>query len=282
MTGLVGYTGFIGQNLLKQYNFDYTYNSKNISDIYNMHFDLLFISGISANKVFANTNPEEDLYNIQSLIYHLSKCSADRVVLISTIDVHNDDFYGLNRLYAESEICKIFNNTSIIRLPGLYGSGLKKNLIFDIYNLCPKYLTKKYFDKLCETISDKSELVKVQNSFIELDGIYTCKDISILDILCKYNFTSLQFTNPNSTFQFFNVSSLKSVIDKMLAENNHNKLLEISSEPISARELCEYVGVDVNLLGVNSAEVYYNKIFGEIWKAKSEILDDIRDFIRSN
>ena len=65
---LVGYTGFVGSNLLKQHPFQHLYNSKNISDIAGKSFDLLVFSGAQAVKWWANQNPEEDRAKIQSAL----------------------------------------------------------------------------------------------------------------------------------------------------------------------------------------------------------------------
>ena len=131
MIGLVGYTGTVGSHISEQYFIDKCYNSKNIDSINKDVFDILFIAGIRAEKYLANRDSNADRFNIQNLINNLKSVSAKKVVLISTIDVHNNDYYGINRLWAESEISKLFD-TSIIRLPGLVGSHIKKNFIYDI------------------------------------------------------------------------------------------------------------------------------------------------------
>lgn len=146
-TALIGYTGFVGSNIFQQMKFDDLYNSKNIREIENKKYDLIISAGISAVKWLANQKPEEDLAKIKSLLNHLLKVETKYFVLISTVDVYpfpnnvNEDStieieklepYGKNRFYAEEFIKKNFPNYSIIRLPGLFGSGLKKNFIFDI------------------------------------------------------------------------------------------------------------------------------------------------------
>jgi nucleoside-diphosphate-sugar epimerase len=41
--------------------------------------------------------------------------------------------YGANRYYLET-VCSDMFDTTVIRLPGLFGAGLKKNVIFDLLN----------------------------------------------------------------------------------------------------------------------------------------------------
>ena len=58
---IIGYTGFVGGNIIAQSNFDYSFNTTNISDIEGRYFDLLVIAAPSAEKWKANQNPEKDL-----------------------------------------------------------------------------------------------------------------------------------------------------------------------------------------------------------------------------
>jgi hypothetical protein len=40
--------------------------------------------------------------------------------------------YGRNRLRLEQEFCKLFPNALVVRLPALFGPGLKKNVVYDL------------------------------------------------------------------------------------------------------------------------------------------------------
>ena len=57
-TAIVGYTGFVGSNLLQYYKFDNLYNSSNFHEATNKEFDTLFFCGVPAVKWYANKNPE--------------------------------------------------------------------------------------------------------------------------------------------------------------------------------------------------------------------------------
>ena len=131
---LIGYSGFVGNNLL-EYDFTHLYNSKNINKITGKRFSLIVCSAPSAEKWKINQDPEKDLENIKNLLETLKTVSCQRFVLISTIDVLTDKSsvsYGGNRLFFENEVQKIFDKSTIFRLPGLFGNGLKKNIIFDL------------------------------------------------------------------------------------------------------------------------------------------------------
>lgn len=143
---LIGYTGFVGGNLNSQISFSYTYNSKNISDIQGESFDIVYCAGAPGVKWKANQNPAEDLASIQSLIKHLETIQTKKFILISTIDVYKKPIdvdedtlineselqpYGKHRFLLEEFVREHFRNHTVVRLPGLFGSGLKKNVIFD-------------------------------------------------------------------------------------------------------------------------------------------------------
>ncbi|MDD5407047.1 MAG: FAD-dependent oxidoreductase [Sulfurovaceae bacterium] len=160
---LIGHTGFVGNFLLNKLSFDNLYNSKNINDIRGQEFDLIICCGISAKKWEANKNPEKDLENINLLLSCLEDVKCARFILISSIDVYpnidseyTEDYlltgdeqnhaYGKHRLFFEKYVKGKFKNHNIIRFPGLFGYGLKKNIIFDLLNnkLCALNLKSKY------------------------------------------------------------------------------------------------------------------------------------------
>jgi len=142
---LIGYTGFVGGNLLAQRAFDALYNSSNIDEIGGRSFDLIVCAGAPAEKWKANADPGRDLANIERLAAAVTRASARRFVLLSTVDVFGSPIavdeqspvstvglhaYGANRRQLEERIASTFD-TTIVRLPGLYGPGLKKNIIYD-------------------------------------------------------------------------------------------------------------------------------------------------------
>jgi nucleoside-diphosphate-sugar epimerase len=146
-TALIGRSGFVGGNLLAKRDYDATYRSTDIDSIRGRTFEHLVCAGIQAMKWWANLHPEEDLAGIERLLGPLADCRAERFTLVSTIDVYpaprgvDEDSaieaaghhaYGLHRLQAEERIRAIFPRVLVLRLPGLFGPGLKKNVIFDL------------------------------------------------------------------------------------------------------------------------------------------------------
>jgi nucleoside-diphosphate-sugar epimerase len=146
---LIGCSGFVGSSLLKQAPFEFLYRSTNIAEIECKTFDTVVCAGAPAQKWIANKEPEADREKIEGLITHLKKITCNSFVLISTVDVFKNPqgvdestivdevglhAYGLHRQTLEKFVKSHFPCHLIIRLPGLVGPGLRKNVIFDFLN----------------------------------------------------------------------------------------------------------------------------------------------------
>ena len=144
---LIGYTGFVGSNLDCQSKFTHRYNSSNFQEMAGEEYDEVVCAGVSAVKWLANKEPERDQEGIQALQDVLATVKAKRFILISTIDVYpvllgaDESFdchsqenhaYGAHRLAFEDFCREQFDICHIVRLPGLFGQGLKKNVIYDL------------------------------------------------------------------------------------------------------------------------------------------------------
>ena len=147
--GVVGAKGFIGSHLVKRSKACGLYGRENIRSIRNSKHDLLICAGAPAEKWKANLNPELDRANLDLLAQELSHSNAKKLVLVSTIDVLEPnssqsetaeidkkqlEAYGLNRRNFEEQVFSIFPDSLVMRLPGMFGPGLKKNIIFDLIN----------------------------------------------------------------------------------------------------------------------------------------------------
>lgn len=146
---LIGYSGFVGSTLLKQSTFDFLYRSTTIGQIRGGVFDTVVCAGAPAQKWIANQNPEQDSEAIDALIEHLKTVNCNVFILISTVDVFKAPIgvdensrveeyglhpYGLHRRRLEKFVEGHFPHCLIVRLPGLVGPGLKKNVIYDFLN----------------------------------------------------------------------------------------------------------------------------------------------------
>jgi nucleoside-diphosphate-sugar epimerase len=142
---LIGYTGFVGGNLLRQMRFDDTYNSSNIDQLAGRRYDEIYCAGAPGVRWLANKEPERDEASIARLQRALTTTTCDHCVLMSTVDVypqpcHADEDtpidpgtltpYGRHRHLLEAFVADRFTST-IVRLPALFGRGIKKNVVYD-------------------------------------------------------------------------------------------------------------------------------------------------------
>jgi len=142
---LIGHSGFVGGFLASRMPFTDTYRRSNIDEARGQAFDLVICAGMPAAKWLANKDPEADRQNTDRLISVLSSIHAKTFVLISTVDIYQngescseatfprpDHAYGENRFRLESFVKSNFTGHHIVRLPALFGEGLRKNALYDL------------------------------------------------------------------------------------------------------------------------------------------------------
>ena len=305
---LVGFTGFVGQNLYKQHRFDAAFNSKNITDAYGTSPDLCVYSGVRAEKFVADSYPDEDLAHINEAITNICKINPKRLVLISTVDVissvqpadvyedteyvaDNLTPYGRHRLFLENQVRDIHANSLVVRLPALFGQGLKKNFIFDLINFIPAMLRKSKFDEL----NSRQPLLanyyhEDANGFLRLKGDLTpgCKD-KLKDMFRELGFSALGFTDSRSMFSFYNLDHLWGHIKTLV--NEEARLAHLANEPITASEIYQslYGSEFINLAAdqpfdYSFFKTRYARLLGasndNYISGKETILSEIIDFIK--
>jgi hydroxypyruvate isomerase len=146
--GIVGWTGLVGQTLyyqlLRRGIQPACYNSKNLQEIRGAAFDTLYLCCMPAVKWWANKNPEADRAVLNTVLDALDTVTSNRIVLISTVDVlqpncgANEEStawathaYGHHRRLLEVWVSNK-GPSYILRLPALFGRGLKKNALYDL------------------------------------------------------------------------------------------------------------------------------------------------------
>lgn len=188
-TALIGFTGFVGHNLDLQRKYDLKFNSKNFRDMAGKSFSRLVCAGVSAVKWQANKDPETDLARLNALIDVLKTVQADKLVLISTIDVysvscgvdenfdcHNPDHhaYGRHRLLFEDFCKEHFSDVLIVRLPGLFGNGIKKNVIFDLLNdNCLEMIQKDSAFQYYDLANLSDDIERAEKAGLDLVNLFT-------------------------------------------------------------------------------------------------------------
>ncbi len=305
-SALVGYTGFVGGNLAAQHNFSALYNSTNINSAFGTKPDLLIYSGVPAAKFLANSNEKADYNVCMNAFDNIVNISPKKLVLISTVDVfespngatedtmpstENAQAYGKNRALLEKAVREKFENALIIRLPGLFGKGLKKNFIFDFLTLTPSMLKQEKYDELAK----ESELVKKSyekqaNGFFALTTAAKNEDREQLKCFFEKNsFNSLYFTHSRSYYQFYNLVNLfkdiKTAIDADILT------LNVATQPVCASEIYEKLtGGQKFENEMNTAPVFYDMhtkhsgafgTSGTYLYTKEQVLCDICNFVKS-
>ena len=304
MEFIVGYTGFVGSNIIANHTFDGMFNSKNVKEAYGKQPDLLVYSGVPAEMFLANQNPEADKARMDEAIENIKQIQPKKIVLISTIAVyHNpnetdEDYeideselsaYGANRLYLEKWVEEHFEEYLIVRLPGLYGKNLKKNFIYDYINYIPAMLNEAKYKEL----SEKEELIKVhyvkqENGFYKCDVPVEAKEErkTLKEAFKRTGFSALNFTDSRGVFQYYNLNQLWNDIELAL-EHNICKL-NLAVEPVTIAEVYQELTGEffVNELPKEVPYFNYKTKYAALWggadgyiKTKREVLEDLKSYI---
>lgn len=266
MDALIGRTGFVGGTLLRQRTFAAAYNRANIHEACEHSFETVICAAAPGSMFEANRFPEADTAAVEALIEHLDTLRTEHFVLISTIavladfasgaDEATDDFqddlaYGRNRRRLEVFCTQRFAHCTILRLPALFGPGLRKNFLFDVANPIPSMLTRERLNETCARLPSD-----LRDAFLKLYKPDPRLDLMVVDrtavyrvpatirtrietILIDAGRSSLGFTNPNSEFQYYDMDGLSSDIAR--AQAAKCDLLHLAPEPVRAGTLFKYI-----------------------------------------
>ena len=180
---------------------------------------------------------------------NLRKIAPKSLVLISSIAVFADSrgrceddapdtdglpAYGRNRLQLEQWVREDFNDALIVRLPALYGAGLKKNFLFDLHTITPAMLKPEKYNELAEKLSlVKTGYTLADNGFYKLNG--TADKTALKEFFAGNDFNALAFTDSRSRYQFYNLGRLWQDIEAARAAGL--TMLHLCTPPISAAEV---------------------------------------------
>ena len=304
MNVLVGHTGFVGNNLYRYGSFELGVNSGSVREAYGTKPDLCVYAGLRAEKYLANQQPEKDWQMIEQAKENIRMIKPQKLVLISTIDVFKSPLavyedsaidmdglqpYGYNRRVLENWVRENYPEALIVRLPGLFGEGIKKNFIYDIINVIPFMLSETKMGELSSQEAAIEEYYEIQDN-----GFWKCRNLNegeknaLRNILSRVNFSALQFTDSRSEFQFYPLKRLWS--DIKIALENKIELLHTATEPISAGEIYKFLyGREfMNETAGVPAKYDYRTRYSGLYKrdggyimGKEEVLLEIQNFIKS-
>jgi nucleoside-diphosphate-sugar epimerase len=193
---LIGHSGFVGETLKRQASFDSLFRSSDIALIDGREFDLVVCAGATAAKWKANQEPEADRANVHRLMEHLARLRARRFILVSTVDVYPrpkdvdegspivpdpTNAYGTNRLELE-KFCQNRFDALVVRLPALFGQGLRKNAVYDLlHDNCIHQLQPLSTYQLFDMALLWEDLQKIEVSGLKTVNLAT-EPLSLADI----------------------------------------------------------------------------------------------------
>ena len=246
---LVGSTGFVGGNLAAKHAFAAVCHSTDIAAQFGAKPDLCVYAGVPAAMFLANADPDADLAVMAAARENLRQIAPKQLVLISSIAVYADSrgkdeqspmtpdglpAYGRNRLQLERWVREDYPNALIVRLPALYGIGLKKNFLFDLHTITPAMLKPEKYTELAQ----KSPLVRdgytlADNGFYKLNGAVDAA--ALREFFAGNDFNALAFTDSRSRYQFYYQARLWQ--DVQTALQNGLTTLNLTTPPVTAAEV---------------------------------------------
>lgn len=260
---LIGYTGFVGSTLRRQAEFSHLYNTANIDAIAAApRFDLTVCAAAPGSMFEANRAPEQDHARIQSLIARLDQVHTRRFVLISSIAVladfaagydeaaavfQADVAYGRHRREVERFCASRFETCLIVRLPALFGPGLRKNFIFDLLNPVPTLMPQTRLDELKRSLTSSmgsrlaalyapggaAGLLQLDRGALNADG----DRASLEHAVTAAGFSAVGFHNPATTYQYYDMTRLWADIGR--AMNAGLREIHFATEPLRAARIHE-------------------------------------------
>lgn len=260
---LIGHTGFVGGALCRQHSFEAQFNSRTIGKATGQLFDTVVCAAAPGSMFEANSFPERDLARMQALMSELDSINASRFVLISSIAVladfaGGDDetttafqetlAYGRHRRELEVFCASRFDLCTIVRLPALFGNGLRKNFFFDLLNPVPSMLRGDVMDALAADLpapeaatlravydwDDGLKMHRMDRAVLNADAAArTALDAAVI----KAGYSAMQFHHPDTTYQFYDMARLWSDIDVAQAEGCD--VIHLAPEPLRAAVIHE-------------------------------------------
>ncbi len=218
---IIGYTGFVGQviyNNLKNKHDVLGINSTTTS-IPKDYFDIIINCAGNAKKYLAKKKPYTDFSITTNIFQTILKLKFKKLIHISSIAAlyAPDNNYTISKLIAE-KCCKLYYPHSVIlRLGGLVGKNLTKNVVYDIAHNKNLFVT---LDSVYNYISTE-EVAKIINRIITLGiknkifNIVANKSISVKDIISEAKKHSIIFKGKEGfqweSYDNIDINNLKTI-----------------------------------------------------------------------
>jgi len=268
---IIGHSGFVGAALSGQHSFPAKFNSLNVDTIREQRFDTLVCAAAPGSMLQANSAPERDRTAIEVLMVQLRGVEARRFVLISSIAVladfaGGDDedtqafqealAYGRHRRMLEAFCENRFDTCLVVRLPALFGPGLRKNFVFDLMNPVPTMLPEARLETLLERLPSElrdvlaafyapdaaTDMLRLDRAALDADPRRPALDVAVR----AAEMSATQFHNPDTTYQYYDMARLWADIGTALDAGLRH--LHLAVAPLRAAD------IHARLLGVPMPE----------------------------
>lgn len=260
---LIGSTGFVGSEVDAQHDFGAKFNSRTISSAAGQHFGTIVCAAAPGSMLEANRLPDRDRARIDQIMAQLGTIKAERFVLISTIavldgfaaiDETTDRFetktaYGVNRRRLEEFAAAHFARALVVRLPALFARGLKKNFLFDMLNPMPSMLTTDKLEQLKTGLPDDLGALTgaiyawdeaLSMHVLDRDKLARSGHRRAMDeAVTVLGASAVQFTNPESHFQFYDLGRLWADIGRGLDAGLET--LHLAPAPMAAGDIFQAI-----------------------------------------
>ncbi|PTE19715.1 hypothetical protein C5F48_21395 [Cereibacter changlensis JA139] len=256
MDALVGFTGFVGSTLCRQHDFSAVFNRLNIAQAAGSKFDSVVCAAAPGSMFTANRFPEQDAAATEALMEDLRPIKARQFILISSIavfaDFGGDDessrsfqtalAYGRNRRRLEEFCLQRFGRCLIVRLPALFGCGIRKNFLFDLLNPMPSLLAEPRLAELADRLpaglgqglraiyrhDPSTGLQVIDRAALAATGQRPAYDAAVTAL----GMSAVQFTHPESHFQYYDMTRLWT--DICLSLQAGLDIIHLAPEPLEA------------------------------------------------
>ena len=141
-------------------------------------------------------------------------------------------------LQLEAWVRQDFPDALILRLPALYGKGLRKNFLYDLHTVTPVMLKPdKYAALAAQSPLVAGAYTLADNGFYKLGG--TADPAALRAWFAAAGFNALCFTDSRSRYQFYNLGRLWQDITAARAAGL--RLLNLTTPPVTAARVYQAV-----------------------------------------
>lgn len=246
---LVGNTGFVGRNLTAAAPFDAQYSGDDVHESFGADNGLVVYCGMPCIEE-AGVGAEADFAARQ--FDNITKMRPERLALISSTAVYPrpsgvyedtpiaaEHSVQTGHLALEGWVREAFPEALIVRLPALFGEGMRENFIYDMLMPVPRALCEAHYNAL--SLKSPEVAVSYQPG---PKGAYALsaqgEKLGALKHFFEQNdFNARNFTDSRSILQFYDLANLWHDIERCLSLGLG--LVNFATEPVEAGALYHFL-----------------------------------------